>query len=93
MDILHTQGKTTLNNALQTYLRQLNKSLEYEIICTTHPVTRQSIFRCFVEVPYPEPFTAVGEGFTKKEAERRGGSAACLKLFVSLCMVLYWPLV
>jgi len=44
-------------------------------------------------VPYPEPFTAVGEGFTKKEAERRGGSAACLKLFVSLCMVLYWPLV
>ena len=79
----HTQGKTTLNNALQLHLRRLNKTLEYDIIRTTHPVTRQPIFRCLVDVPYPEPFTAVGEGLTKKEAEKRGGSAACLKLLVS----------
>ena len=79
----HTQGKTTLNNALQLHLRRINKTLEYDIIRTTHPVTRQPIFRCLVDVPYPEPFTAVGEGLTKKEAEKRGGSAACLKLLVS----------
>ena len=47
------------------------------------------MYRASVEIPYPEPFTAKGEGVNKKDAEKRASAAACKKLYVS---VLAWEL-
>lgn len=81
---VYLQAKTTLNNALIADLRRLNTKLEYDI----EPVPVQygmptPLYRCSLELPYPERVVVVGEGGNKKDAERRCAAAACVKLMVS----------
>ena len=79
------QGKTTLNNALQIDLRRLNTRLDYEVERVPTPYgSRTDLWRCKLELPYPEKVSVYGEGINKKDAEKRCSAAACLKLLVSV---------
>ena len=64
-------------------LRRLNTKLEYnvEFVAMAYD-TQTNLFRCSVTLPYPEQVTVLGEGSTKKDAERRCAAASCLKLMV-----------
>ena len=46
------------------------------------PGSRSDMWRCRLELPYPQQVTVYGEGINKKEAEKRCSVAACLKLLV-----------
>ena len=77
------QGKTTLNNALQIDLRRLNTRLNYEVERIHAPyASRSDLWRCRLELPYPQQVMVCGEGSNKKDAEKRCSAAACLKLLV-----------
>lgn len=80
---LFPDPKTVLHNALQVHLKRMNKKLEFSVNRAYVPSLRRDVIRTFVKVPYPEAFTAHGEGNSKKEAERRCCAAACMKLLVS----------
>ena len=66
-------------------LRRLNTRLDYRVepAPVPHGGGLKALFRCSLELPYPERVTVVGEGATKKDAERRCAAASCLKLMVS----------
>ena len=77
------QAKTTLNNALMIDLRRLNTKLDYSIKQIPTPYgTQTNLYRCTLILPYPEEVTVIGEGASKKDAERRCAAASCLKLMV-----------
>ena len=76
------QGKTTLNNALQIDLKRLNTRLSYDVDHVMMPGTWSDMWRCRLELPYPQQVTVYGEGINKKEAEKRCSAVACLKLLV-----------
>ena len=68
-------------------LRRLNKRLDYRV----EPVPCQrgnfiNLFRCSLELPYPETVTVIGEGASKRDSEKRCAAASCLKLMVCECV-------
>ena len=66
-----------------TDLRRINAKLDYNTVPVPVPYGMQTrLFRCTLEVPYPERVTVVGEGTSKKDAEKRCAAACCLKLMV-----------
>lgn len=43
---------------------------------------RNQFFHCYLDLPYPEEITVIGEASNKKDAEKRCAAAACAKLVV-----------
>lgn len=79
---LYPDSKTTLNNALQQQLRQAEMKINYDVSRVYVAEAKRQVCRCSLHIPISEPFTVIGEGDSKKDAERRAGAAACVKLCV-----------
>ncbi len=89
----YPDSKTVLNNSLQQQLRQAEMKLNYDVTKLYLPEVKRQIFRCALDIPVPEPFTAIGEGDSRKDAEKRASAAACVKLYVRILTLASYPVI